>query len=78
MKPSKRIEDIFGWVETIGGFRKSRYRDVERSHAQGQYVVAVWILVRMAKTHSHGATELGADVTATGFTVCLHTVNTPP
>lgn len=45
----KRIEEIFGWAKTTGGFRKSRYRGVERTHAQGQYVVAAWNLVRMAK-----------------------------
>ena len=45
----KRIEEIFGWTKTIGCFRKSRYRGVDRTHAQGQYVVATWNLVRMAK-----------------------------
>jgi hypothetical protein len=48
-KLRKRIEEIFGWAKTTGGFRKSRYRGVERTHAQGQYVVATWNLVRMAK-----------------------------
>lgn len=45
----KRIEEIFGWTKTIGGFRKSRYRGVERSHAAGQYVGAALNLRRMAK-----------------------------
>lgn len=45
----KRIEEIFGWTKTTGCFRKTRYRGVERTHAQGQYVVATWNLVRMAK-----------------------------
>jgi transposase len=45
----KRIEEIFGWAKTTGGFRKSRYRGVERSHAAGQYVVAALNLLRMAK-----------------------------
>ena len=48
-KVRKRIEEIFGWAKTTGCFRKSRYRGVERTHAQGQYVVAAWNLVRMAK-----------------------------
>lgn len=48
-KVRKRIEEIFGWSKTTGCFRKSRYRGVERTHAQGQYVVASWNLVRMAK-----------------------------
>jgi transposase len=48
-KVRKRIEEIFGWSKTTGCFRKSRYRGVARTHAQGQYVVATWNLVRMAK-----------------------------
>lgn len=48
-KVRKRIEEIFGWTKTTGCFRKSRYRGVERTHAHGQYVVASWNLVRMAK-----------------------------
>ena len=48
-KVRKRIEEIFGWSKTTGCFRKSRYRGVERTHASGQYVVATWNLVRMAK-----------------------------
>jgi transposase len=45
----KRVEEIFGWMKTTGGFRKSRYRGLERSHAAGQYVVAALNLLRMAK-----------------------------
>lgn len=48
-KVRKRIEEIFGWTKTTGCFRESRYRGVERTHAQGQHVVATWNLVRMAK-----------------------------
>jgi uncharacterized protein YoaH (UPF0181 family) len=48
-KARKRIEEIFGWAKTTGCFRKSRYRGVERTHAQGQYVVAACNLVRMAR-----------------------------
>jgi len=45
----KRIEEIFGWIKTIGCFRKSRYRGIERTHAAGQYVVATLNLLRLAK-----------------------------
>jgi transposase len=45
----KRIEEIFGWVKTTGGFRKSRHRGVARTHAAGQMVVATLNLLRMAK-----------------------------
>lgn len=48
-KVRKRTEEILGWTKTTGGFRKSRYRSVERTHAHGQSVVATWNLVRMAK-----------------------------
>lgn len=48
-KVRKRIEEIFGWAKTTGCFRKSRYLGVDRTHAQGQYVVAAYNLVRMAK-----------------------------
>jgi len=48
-KIRKRIEEIFGWMKTTGGFRKSRYRGVDRTHAQGQYVVTALNLLRMAK-----------------------------
>jgi transposase len=45
----KRIEELIGWGKTTGNFRKSRYRGVERTHAQGQYVAIACNLVRMAK-----------------------------
>jgi transposase len=45
----KRIEEIFGWAKTTGGFRRTRYRGIRRSHAAGQYVVAALNLLRMAK-----------------------------
>lgn len=48
-KVRKRIEEIFGWMKTTGNFRKSRYRGVARTNAQGQYVAIACNLVRMAK-----------------------------
>jgi transposase len=48
-KCRKKIEEIFGWAKTTGCFRKSRYHGVDRTHAQGQYVIAACNLVRMAK-----------------------------
>jgi hypothetical protein len=45
----KRIEEIFGWIKTTGGFRKSRYRGLARSHAAGPYVLATLNLLRLAK-----------------------------
>ncbi len=57
-KVRKRIEEIFGWHKTTGCFRKSRYRGVERTHAQSQYVIAAWTLVRMAKLMTGGPPAL--------------------
>jgi transposase len=45
----KRIEEIFGWMKTTGGLRKTRYRGVERTHGCAQMVAATYNLVRMAK-----------------------------
>lgn len=45
----KRIEELIGWCKTTGNFRKSRYRGVVRTHAQGQYVAIACNLVLIAK-----------------------------
>ena len=45
----KRIEEIFGWAKTVGCFRKTRYRGVEKTNACGQIVVATYNLLRLAK-----------------------------
>ena len=45
----KRIEEIFGWMKTTGGLRKTRYRGVERTNACAQIIVATYNLLRLAK-----------------------------
>jgi transposase len=45
----KRVEEIFGWVKTVGGFRKTRYRGTEKTQLAGWWVGAAYNLVRMAK-----------------------------
>jgi transposase len=45
----KRIEEIFGWMKTVGGFRRSRYWGVERTGLAGYLVAAAYNLVRLAK-----------------------------
>lgn len=45
----KRVEEIFGWMKTVGGFRKTRYRGVERTGLCGWLVASAYNLVRMAK-----------------------------
>ena len=31
LKIRKRVEEISGWIKTVGGFRRSRYRGLERT-----------------------------------------------
>jgi transposase len=45
----KRVEEIFGWMKTIGGLRRSRYRGHERTQAWGHLVAATYNLLRMAR-----------------------------
>jgi transposase len=45
----KRVEEIFGWIKTVGGLRRSRYRGLERTQAWGYFVAATYNLVRLAK-----------------------------
>ena len=45
----KRIEEIFGWGKTIGGWRKSRYRGLARNGLWAYMVAAAYNLVRMTK-----------------------------
>jgi transposase len=45
----KRVEEIFGWMKTVGGFRKTRYHGVERTGLCGYFVGAAYNLVRMSR-----------------------------
>ena len=45
----KRIEEVFGWIKTIGGGRKLRYLGVERNQLWAEMTLAAYNLVRMAK-----------------------------
>src|SRR5215470_2210495 len=45
-KVSRRIEEIFGWMKTVGGFRKTRYRSLERVDFAAYLVAAAYNLVR--------------------------------
>jgi len=45
----KRVEEIFGWMKTVGGFRKTRYRGIQRTELAGQLVGCAYNLVRMSK-----------------------------
>ena len=45
----QRIEEAFGWMKTIGGLRKTRYRGRERVQVQAYLVGAAYNLLRIAQ-----------------------------
>lgn len=45
----KHIEEIFGWIKTIAGGRKLRYKGVARNQLWMEITTAAYNLVRMAK-----------------------------
>ena len=45
----KRVEEIFSWMKTVGGLRRTRYRGVARTGFAGYLVTTAYNLVRMAK-----------------------------
>jgi transposase len=51
----KRVEEIFGWMKAIGGFRKTRYKGVRRTHLAAWFVGSAYNLLRMAKLMPKGA-----------------------
>jgi transposase len=48
-KIRKRVEEIFGWIKTVGGLRRSRYRGRERTQAWGYFVAGTYNLLRIAR-----------------------------
>ena len=45
----KRVEEIFGRMKTVGGFRRTRYRGLDRTGLAGYLVATAYKLVRLAK-----------------------------
>ena len=45
----KRVEEIFGWLKTVGSFRRTRYRGLERTSLAAHLVGAAYNLLRIAK-----------------------------
>jgi transposase len=56
----KRVEEIFGWMKTVGGLRKTRYRGVERTGLCGHFVGAAYNLVRMMRLLAGPAAQAAA------------------
>ncbi len=51
----KRVEEIFGWMKTIGWFRKTRFRGKEKVQLQAWLVATAYNLLRMARLRVQGA-----------------------
>jgi len=45
----KRVEEILGWLKTVGGLRRSRYRGRKRTQAWGYFVAGTYNLLWMAR-----------------------------
>jgi transposase len=45
----KRVEETFGWMKTVGGLRRTRYRGRKRVQMHAYLVAAAYNLVRIAK-----------------------------
>jgi transposase len=45
----RRVEEIFGWMKTVGAFRKTRYRGLARVDFAGYLVATAYNLVRLAR-----------------------------
>ena len=43
----KRVEEIFGWIKTVGNLRKTRHRGIERVSWMFTLTAAAYILVRI-------------------------------
>jgi transposase len=51
----KRVEEIFGWMKSIGGFRKTRFKGVQRTHLAAWFVGAAYNLLRLSRLMPNGA-----------------------
>jgi len=48
-KARKRVEEIFGWMKTVGGLRRTRYRGMARIQAWVYFIASAYNLLRLAK-----------------------------
>jgi transposase len=45
----KRVEEVFGWMKSVGGFRRTRFKGRDRTQLAAWFVGAAYNLLRMAK-----------------------------
>jgi hypothetical protein len=48
----KRVEEIFGWMKTVGGMRRTRYRGIDRTQAWAYFVAGTYNLLRITRLAS--------------------------
>ena len=56
-KIRKQVEEIFGWMKTVGGLRRTRHWGVERTGLDGYFVATAYNLVRMTNLLSCQQTQ---------------------
>ena len=56
----KRVEEIFGWMKTVGGFRRTRYRGLDKTGLAGYLVATAYNLVRLGRLLAKPAALLAA------------------
>jgi Transposase DDE domain len=45
----QRVEEVFRWMKTIGGFRRTRYPELDRTELAGYLVASAYNLVRPSR-----------------------------
>lgn len=45
----KRVEEIWGWMKTVGGFRRTRFKGIDRTQLAAYLVGAAYNLLRMSR-----------------------------
>jgi transposase len=60
----KRVEEVFGWMKTVGGGRKLRYKGVKRNRLWAELAAAAYNLVRIARLAVTNAACVGSTVPA--------------
>jgi transposase len=51
----KRVEEVFGWMKTVGNFRRTRYKGCERTQFAAYFVGAAYNMLRMANLAKQAA-----------------------
>lgn len=45
----KRVEEIFGWMKTVGNFRRTRFLGLRRTQLAAAFVAAAYNLLRICR-----------------------------